>query len=406
MQGLRPGRARIRTRRPTSSWRSRSNSADRWWARQAFDELIAVTDKNGAVVKGSWVLSDDAQGRCASRTSKRARTTSSRSRPASPPPTATASARKLSKQVYTGPLEPVVGFASQGSVLPARESRGLPVVSVNVPEVDVEFLRVARQGPAAVLRRVPARRSPRQLGTGQRLQREDAAGATRRTGLREPLRARRQAERARADLPAAAGHRGAAAAGPVLRGDEARRASSRTSSRPRSSPSATSACTRAPTRTSCSCTRPRCEAATPVGGVELKVLDAKGEVGAEGRDRRQRQRAARLQARRRARAGRHARQRRVDAAVQPAGAGPVRIRGQRAASRRGSTCSPGRAATCTARAKPCACRRCCATRTASRSRPRARRCSRCSCATCSPTARPSSKRGCNPTRRATCATSR
>ena len=46
------------------------------------------------------------------------------------------------RTVYTGPLEPVVGFASQGSVLPARESRGLPVVSVNVPEIDVEFLRI------------------------------------------------------------------------------------------------------------------------------------------------------------------------------------------------------------------------------------------------------------------------
>ncbi|WP_347247212.1 alpha-2-macroglobulin [Thermomonas sp.] len=45
-------------------------------------------------------------------------------------------------KVYTGELEPVVGFASQGSVIPAKESRGLPVVSVNVDEVDVEFLRV------------------------------------------------------------------------------------------------------------------------------------------------------------------------------------------------------------------------------------------------------------------------
>ena len=45
-------------------------------------------------------------------------------------------------KVFTGELEPAVGFASQGSVLPARESRGLPVVSVNVAEVDVEFLRV------------------------------------------------------------------------------------------------------------------------------------------------------------------------------------------------------------------------------------------------------------------------
>ncbi|MBP6799390.1 MAG: alpha-2-macroglobulin family protein, partial [Luteimonas sp.] len=48
----------------------------------------------------------------------------------------------LEEKVYTGELEPVVGFASQGSVLPAKESRGLPVVSVNVDEVDVEFLRV------------------------------------------------------------------------------------------------------------------------------------------------------------------------------------------------------------------------------------------------------------------------
>ena len=46
------------------------------------------------------------------------------------------------RKIFTGPMEPAVGFASQGSVLPARESRGLPVVSVNVPEVDVEFLRV------------------------------------------------------------------------------------------------------------------------------------------------------------------------------------------------------------------------------------------------------------------------
>lgn len=50
--------------------------------------------------------------------------------------------KELKERVYTGELDPVVGFASQGSVLPARESRGLPVVSVNVKEVDVEFLRV------------------------------------------------------------------------------------------------------------------------------------------------------------------------------------------------------------------------------------------------------------------------
>ncbi len=50
--------------------------------------------------------------------------------------------KALKQQVFSGELKPAAGFASQGSVLPARESRGLPVVSVNVAEVDVEFLRV------------------------------------------------------------------------------------------------------------------------------------------------------------------------------------------------------------------------------------------------------------------------
>ena len=50
--------------------------------------------------------------------------------------------KDLELKVFTGELEPAVGFASQGSVLPAKESRGLPVVSVNVAEVDVEFMRV------------------------------------------------------------------------------------------------------------------------------------------------------------------------------------------------------------------------------------------------------------------------
>jgi len=53
--------------------------------------------------------------------------------------------KEVRQQVFTGELTPAAGFASQGSVLPARDSRGLPVVSVNVPEVDVEFLRVTEK---------------------------------------------------------------------------------------------------------------------------------------------------------------------------------------------------------------------------------------------------------------------
>lgn len=108
---------------------------------QSFDELVFVTDKDGGVVKGSWVLADDARilrfphveaSKDYVVTLKAGLTAASGDR----------LGKELRKQVYTGPLDPVVGFASQGSVLPARESRGLPVVSVNVPEVDVEFLRV------------------------------------------------------------------------------------------------------------------------------------------------------------------------------------------------------------------------------------------------------------------------
>ena len=60
--------------------------------------------------------------------------------------------KEVRQKVFTGELEPAAGFASQGSVLPARESRGLPVVSVNVAEVDVEFLRVREDNLPAFFR--------------------------------------------------------------------------------------------------------------------------------------------------------------------------------------------------------------------------------------------------------------
>ncbi|UZW63136.1 alpha-2-macroglobulin family protein [Lysobacter enzymogenes] len=108
---------------------------------QDFDQLLAVTDKNGAAVEGSWVLDDGGKIlRFPSVEASKDYTVTIK-----PGLTAAAGDRigaEVTKQVYTGPLEPVVGFASQGSVLPARDSRGLPVVSINVAEVDVEFLRV------------------------------------------------------------------------------------------------------------------------------------------------------------------------------------------------------------------------------------------------------------------------
>ena len=44
-------------------------------------------------------------------------------------------------EVYSGNPPAASGFASQGSVLSARGTRGLPLVSMNGHHADVEFLR-------------------------------------------------------------------------------------------------------------------------------------------------------------------------------------------------------------------------------------------------------------------------
>jgi alpha-2-macroglobulin len=54
--------------------------------------------------------------------------------------------RKLGREVRysitTPAVTPAFYFASRGMVLPANQSGGLPVITVNVPEVDVQFMRV------------------------------------------------------------------------------------------------------------------------------------------------------------------------------------------------------------------------------------------------------------------------
>ena len=55
-------------------------------------------------------------------------------------------------------VSPAYYFASRGMVLPAKQNGGLPVVTVNVPEVDVQFLRVKPEQLSAFLDRVVAGR--------------------------------------------------------------------------------------------------------------------------------------------------------------------------------------------------------------------------------------------------------
>jgi alpha-2-macroglobulin len=108
---------------------------------QEFDTFIVVKNSKNEVIKGAWVLAEDnTQLRFPYVDASENYTVLIRAG------ITAADGKTLGKEeerkIFTGPLEPAVGFASQGSVLPAKESRGLPVVSINVPEVDVEFFRV------------------------------------------------------------------------------------------------------------------------------------------------------------------------------------------------------------------------------------------------------------------------
>ncbi|HEX5125062.1 MAG TPA: alpha-2-macroglobulin, partial [Rhodanobacteraceae bacterium] len=108
---------------------------------QAFDTLIAVSGPKGENVQGSWALDEDGKTlRFPYVQADASYTVRIKADLAAVDGKTLAS--EVTKEVYTGPMQPNAGFASQGSVLPARDTRGLPVVSVNVKEVDVEFLRV------------------------------------------------------------------------------------------------------------------------------------------------------------------------------------------------------------------------------------------------------------------------
>ncbi len=106
---------------------------------QEFDKLLTFAERVGE--GSSWTLSDDGKVLRYPNVPVNS-TVTLRVSGALTAADGTKLGRDLEMKVFTGELEPAVGFASQGSVLPAKESRGLPVVSVNVAEVDVEFLRV------------------------------------------------------------------------------------------------------------------------------------------------------------------------------------------------------------------------------------------------------------------------
>jgi alpha-2-macroglobulin len=109
---------------------------------QAFDQLLSIKLKDGANAEGSWMLDGDSKRlRFPYLEADKTYVVTLRGT------LAAADGSQLGadkvQEVYSGNQEPIVGFASQGSILPAHESRGLPIVAVNVAEVDIEFFKVS-----------------------------------------------------------------------------------------------------------------------------------------------------------------------------------------------------------------------------------------------------------------------
>lgn len=128
-------------------------------AEQSFDTLLLVRDANGADVQGSWVLDDEDPRilRFPYVQANKSYSVSIKSGLNTPDGRVLAEVKE--RQVHSGDLAPVVGFASRGSVLPARGSQGLPIVAINTSEVDVEFFRVQDKQLPAFLQRFSSNES-------------------------------------------------------------------------------------------------------------------------------------------------------------------------------------------------------------------------------------------------------
>ena len=108
---------------------------------QDFSKLLSVRDSKGQSVDGSWVLDDG--GRSLRFPYVTAEQTYTVALDAGLVATdGSVLDQPIERQIAAVSIPPAVGFASEGSVLPARGTDGLPVLAVNVEEVDVEFFRV------------------------------------------------------------------------------------------------------------------------------------------------------------------------------------------------------------------------------------------------------------------------
>ena len=119
-------------------------------AKQHFADKLHLVDARTGKVDGAWELSDNLMElrlRHLEPQRKLILTVDPGLRAVND---ATLAAEYVSR-LETRDLQPTVGFASRGSLLPSRLAEGLPVIALNVDKVDVEFFRVKPESLPAFL---------------------------------------------------------------------------------------------------------------------------------------------------------------------------------------------------------------------------------------------------------------
>lgn len=100
--------------------------------------------KGGKLVSGAWVRGDNPRLLYFPHIKPQNRYVI-RIQPGLPARNGKTLAAEMRYSVLTSPVAPSYYFASNGMVLPAKQNGGLPVVTVNIPEVDVQFMRVKNE---------------------------------------------------------------------------------------------------------------------------------------------------------------------------------------------------------------------------------------------------------------------
>ncbi len=110
-------------------------------AQQDFSRYVQLTDDERGKVDGGWELSSNGKT-LRFRHPDPARKFTVQVEAGLKAADGNLLAQRFSQKIETRDIQPMVGFASRGSLLPLRLTQGLPVLALNVPNVDVDFFRV------------------------------------------------------------------------------------------------------------------------------------------------------------------------------------------------------------------------------------------------------------------------